>query len=114
MGIVVAIDGPAGAGKSTVADAVARRCGLTLVDTGAIYRTLALQARLTATAEDDAEALAQLARGNRENQDTVARMGGIRPLVLLLEVCIHNTTFPPIWGWGGAITADSPGSGEGT
>jgi cytidylate kinase len=62
MGIVVAIDGPAGAGKSTVADAVARRCGLTLVDTGAIYRTLALQARITGTAEDDAEGLAALAR----------------------------------------------------
>lgn len=60
-GLVVAIDGPAGAGKSTVANAVARRCGLTLVDTGAIYRTLALQARITGTDDQDGAALAELA-----------------------------------------------------
>jgi CMP/dCMP kinase len=41
---VIAIDGPAGAGKSTVARAVARRLGFFLLDTGAIYRTLALLA----------------------------------------------------------------------
>jgi CMP/dCMP kinase len=41
---VIAIDGPAGAGKSTVARALARRLGFFLLDTGAIYRTLALLA----------------------------------------------------------------------
>jgi cytidylate kinase len=39
--IVVTIDGPAGAGKSTVAAEVARRLGFTLIDTGALYRGLA-------------------------------------------------------------------------
>lgn len=39
--VVVTIDGPAGAGKSTVAAALARRLGFTLVDTGALYRGLA-------------------------------------------------------------------------
>jgi len=39
---VIAIDGPAGAGKSTVARALARRLGFFLLDTGAIYRSLAL------------------------------------------------------------------------
>jgi cytidylate kinase len=43
--IVVAIDGPAGAGKSTVAREVARRLGYILVDTGALYRGLALAAK---------------------------------------------------------------------
>lgn len=44
MGIVVAIDGPAGAGKSTVSRQVAERLGFFLVDTGAIYRSAALVA----------------------------------------------------------------------
>jgi cytidylate kinase len=41
---IVAIDGPAGAGKSTVARAVAERLGLTYVDTGAMYRAVGLAA----------------------------------------------------------------------
>ena len=44
-GITVAIDGPAGAGKSTVAREVARQLTYSLVDTGAIYRSVALLAR---------------------------------------------------------------------
>ncbi|MGQ9730055.1 MAG: (d)CMP kinase, partial [Candidatus Zipacnadales bacterium] len=40
--ITIAIDGPAGAGKSTVSKAVARRLGYTYVDTGAMYRAVAL------------------------------------------------------------------------
>jgi cytidylate kinase len=42
---IVAIDGPAGAGKSTVSKILARRLGFSLVDTGAIYRCVALAAR---------------------------------------------------------------------
>jgi cytidylate kinase len=45
VGVTVAIDGPAGAGKSTVAKAVAFELGYRLVDTGAIYRAVALLAR---------------------------------------------------------------------
>lgn len=40
--IQVAIDGPGGAGKSTMAKALAKECGLNYVDTGAVYRTVAL------------------------------------------------------------------------
>lgn len=43
-GIVIAIDGPAGAGKSTVAKLVAKRLGYLYVDTGAMYRAVALKA----------------------------------------------------------------------
>jgi cytidylate kinase len=43
--MVIAIDGPAGAGKSTVARAVAERLGFTYLDTGARYRAVALAAR---------------------------------------------------------------------
>ena len=59
---VIAIDGPAGAGKSTIARALAARHGLEYLDTGAMYRAVtaaALHAEITA---DDADAVADLAR----------------------------------------------------
>ncbi len=60
---VVAIDGPSGSGKGTIADRVARRLGFSLLDSGAFYRLLALVALRTGTAADDEEALVGLARG---------------------------------------------------
>ena len=60
---VVAIDGPAGAGKTTVTRRVAERLGYTLVDTGALYRTVALAARRRQISWDDAPALSALAQG---------------------------------------------------
>jgi cytidylate kinase len=60
--LVVTIDGPAGAGKSTVAKALARRLGYSLLDTGAIYRSVALVAKQRGVAWSDAEALATIAR----------------------------------------------------
>ena len=54
--MVIAIDGPAGAGKSTVARAVAERLGFTYLDTGAMYRAVALA---SAGREDDAAAIAE-------------------------------------------------------
>ena len=41
----IAVDGPAGSGKSTVAKAIARKLGIIYVDTGAMYRTVALQCK---------------------------------------------------------------------
>lgn len=63
MGLLIVIDGPAGAGKSTVARGVARHFGLPVLDTGAIYRTLALAARERNIAWDDEAGLAELADG---------------------------------------------------
>lgn len=60
--VVVTIDGPAGAGKSSVAKLLARRLGYRLLDTGAIYRAVALTARDAGTAWDDAIGLAAIAR----------------------------------------------------
>lgn len=54
MGFIVAIDGPAGAGKSTVSRRVADRLGLVLIDTGAIYRTAALIAHRKSLTEERA------------------------------------------------------------
>jgi cytidylate kinase len=61
-GLVVAVDGPGGSGKSTVARALARRLGLRYLDTGAMYRALAWLALDRGIATDDANALADLAR----------------------------------------------------
>lgn len=58
---VIAIDGPAGAGKSTVSRALARRLGFFLLDTGAIYRSLALHAQAHEIAWSDGPGLAELA-----------------------------------------------------
>jgi cytidylate kinase len=58
---VIAIDGPAGAGKSTVAQALAEHLGFVLVDTGALYRGVALAAREANVSWSDAERLGELA-----------------------------------------------------
>lgn len=51
---VIAIDGPAGAGKSTVAKAIAAKLGFTYLDTGAMYRAVALTALRAGVTEEDA------------------------------------------------------------
>jgi cytidylate kinase len=63
--MVIAIDGPAGAGKSTVARALARELGFTYLDSGAMYRCVALLALRRGWTEEDAGMLATLARDAR-------------------------------------------------
>ena len=59
--LLVAIDGPAGAGKSTVSSAVAQRLGVERLDTGAMYRAVAALALHTGTAPEDLGAVGALA-----------------------------------------------------
>lgn len=68
-GTVVAIDGPAGSGKTTVAKGVARALGLRRLDTGAMYRALTLKALRRGIEPGDAKALALLARETSFDQD---------------------------------------------
>jgi cytidylate kinase len=61
--MVIAIDGPAGAGKSSVARAVAAEIGFTYLDSGAMYRCVALAALESGNGLEDGEALGELAEG---------------------------------------------------
>ncbi|MGD0811703.1 MAG: (d)CMP kinase [Acidimicrobiales bacterium] len=57
---VIAIDGPAGSGKSTVARAVASKLGMPYLDTGAMYRAVAFTAMRNGVDPDDADVVARL------------------------------------------------------
>lgn len=63
--LVIAIDGPAGAGKSTVAKALARDLGLKYLDTGAMYRALALKAKRSGLTSAQGDEVAALGAGSR-------------------------------------------------
>jgi CMP/dCMP kinase len=63
--LIVAIDGPAGAGKSTIARALAQRFGLLNLESGAMYRAVALKALQTGVATTDAAALEALAHATQ-------------------------------------------------
>jgi cytidylate kinase len=58
--IAIALDGPAGAGKSTIARTVAKKLGFIYIDTGALYRTIGLAATAAGTNTDDPAAVAAL------------------------------------------------------
>ncbi|MCI4354464.1 MAG: (d)CMP kinase [Thermoplasmata archaeon] len=63
--LVIAIDGPSGAGKSTAGRALASRLGYVFVDTGAMYRALALKALRAGVPLDDGGALGRLAHDSK-------------------------------------------------
>ena len=77
--IVIAIDGPAGSGKSTLAALLAKKYGYINIETGAMYRALALKAMLENVPLNSDEALATLARKSRI--ELLARPEGNRVLL---------------------------------
>ncbi len=81
---VIAIDGPVGTGKGTVSHRVASALGFSLLDSGALYRILALAARTRAVSLDAGPALARLAEGldiaftpGDASEPVRARLGGM-------------------------------------
>jgi cytidylate kinase len=63
--LIIAIDGPAGVGKSTIASRLARKLGYANLESGAMYRALALKAIEADTSFDDEAALEKLAQNSR-------------------------------------------------
>ena len=63
--LIIAIDGPAGVGKSTIASRLARKLGYANLESGAMYRALALKAIEWDASFDDEAALAKLAHDSR-------------------------------------------------
>jgi len=84
--LTIAIDGPAGSGKSSVARLVAQKLGYTYLDSGAMYRALALNALqgggMALSSEHELEALAR---------DTQIELRPVPPT--LQDPCIHNQVF---------------------
>jgi CMP/dCMP kinase len=74
MGHIIAIDGPAGAGKSTIARRVAARLGYTYIDTGAMYRAIALWASRLKIGDSDALRLSHLAEAAEIDLDSSGRV----------------------------------------
>lgn len=79
MSYNIAIDGPAGAGKSTIAKAVAKKMNLIYVDTGAMYRAMALFMIREGIAPQDAEGISQKCQ---EADITIAYEGGVQVVYL--------------------------------
>lgn len=102
--IVVAIDGPAGAGKSTAAKRLTALLGYRLLDTGALYRAVALLARRRGTAWDDEDALAEIAA----QLDIEFRLAGMTNHVLLAGQDVGAAIRTPEVSQGSSVVSALP------
>ena len=82
MRISVAIDGPAGAGKSTIAKLVGKKFDLMYINTGAMYRAVALMAERNDVKPEEVEKLVELQRNMSEKYDVIMDGRDIGTVVL--------------------------------
>ena len=81
MPLTIAIDGPVGAGKSTISDAVAKRLGILHLDTGAMYRAVGLCALESGVDPRDEESVCRLCEEGRAQVDVAYENGAQRTLL---------------------------------
>lgn len=106
----MAIDGPAGAGKSTVTRKVAERLGYVIVDTGALYRVVALAAERAGVDFDDAPRASALAESLvAENAVQLRRAEGGAPQVLLRGQDVSTAIRTQTIGQGASKVSAHPG-----
>ena len=105
---IVAIDGPAGAGKSTVARQLARRLGFTMIDTGAIYRSVALAASRAGIGWDDDAGLRRLLDGGLGLTFTPVPDGDDPQLVLLRGEDVSAAIRTPEMSRGASVVSARP------
>ena len=100
--LLITIDGPAGAGKTTVSRILADRLGYKYIDTGALYRGVAYEAMAAGLAPDDDVALDKLCRNL--NMKFVRREKGLRLLANNIDITDHIRT-PEITMFASAVSA---------
>jgi cytidylate kinase len=81
--VIIAIDGPAGSGKTTIGRMVAEALGFALVDTGLFYRAVTVEARRRRIAADDVAGLTGMLRELRIDIDTSPSAGRTGPLLTI-------------------------------
>ena len=89
MRISVAIDGPAGAGKSTIAKLVGKKCDLMYINTGAMYRAVALMAERTDVKPEEVEKLVKLVdtmEMHFENDDLILNGVNVQEEITMPEI----------------------------
>jgi cytidylate kinase len=107
--IIVAIDGPAGAGKSTIARHLAQHFGLLNLETGAMYRAFGLKALRADIPLDDPAALTELSRettirlevGDTENRVLLdgEDVTGLLRNPMVTDAASRVSVFPPVRAW---------------
>ena len=90
----IAIDGPAGAGKSTIARLAAKRLGFVYVDTGAMYRAIALYFLRKGIRPEDVQTIASLVQGA---EITIRYVDGTQQVILNGEMSDKSTEEVETW-----------------
>ena len=102
--IVIAIDGPAGAGKSTVAKRLAKELGLRFLDTGAMYRCLSLKAQRAGLTPEDGEEAAEIGHST----EITFGQGDPQPVYMDGEDVTEAIRKPEIGDFASALSVHTP------